>query len=131
MKKEDLKRIIAKNDPNLHERAREEGWKIRYNKRSDMLLIGNKFPKGSFYTYVLDTGFMLRIDKNETIHGYAIENAKYFIRQNAEIGFVLYPFVYPIRAKILFAISRMLRNTSDLFKVFTVNNYVSTTLCRI
>ena len=94
---QELKEILSSNR-DLKERTASESWEISYNKKADMLTMGAEFPKGSFYYPLEDTGVLLRIDKNKKIYGFAIENTKYFIKNNPDVGFVLSLFVYPIRS---------------------------------
>src|SRR3990167_2409544 len=55
--------------------GRGEDWNIYYNKKADMITMGANFPAGTFY-YCVDDGAMIRIDENNKIYGFAIENAK-------------------------------------------------------
>ncbi|TRZ53454.1 hypothetical protein D4R99_00815 [bacterium] len=106
MEKEQLKKIkdIMLVNEDLRERSSEESWSVQYNKKADILTIGTTFPVGSFYYNLSDTGVMLRIDSNNKIYGFAVENTKYFMKRNPEVGISLYPIVYPIRSRVLFPI---------------------------
>ena len=71
----DLRQNLEKN-PNM--------WSFSYNRKADMLVVGEEFPIGSFFYQVKD-GIMLRIDDSNKIYGFAIENTKDFISNNKEI----------------------------------------------
>lgn len=95
--KEQLEKMVSVNG-DLQERMQAERWTISYDRRADMIRMGGKFPKGTFYLPLGGTRVMVRIDKNHKIYGYAIENAKAFIKENPEEGFLLSFVVYPIRS---------------------------------
>lgn len=129
MTKQELKTIVEKNNSRIRQRIADHAWNTRYRKDSDMLIMGEDFPKGSFYTYVDKSGVMLRIDNDGIIYGYAIENTKHFIKKNPEVGFIFYPIVYPIRAKILFHLWKIVGNISDKMRISTATTYVNNSIC--
>ncbi|MCX6786371.1 MAG: hypothetical protein NTU85_00925 [Candidatus Kaiserbacteria bacterium] len=95
----ELKEIMLAN-PNLDRRIKSDAWSVSYNRRADMVLMGESFPKGSFYVPVED-GVLVRIGKNKKIYGFAIENAKSFIKRNPRgVGLALSFIVYPIRSML-------------------------------
>ena len=72
----DIKKILSKN-PKLNERMISENWGINYDKHSDVLIVGNKFPKGSESVYLNHkNGILIRVDENEKIYGFIIEDFK-------------------------------------------------------
>lgn len=93
---QDLRTILEAN--NLPEIM--AGWTPVYNKKADMFEAGTSFPEGSFYFPIDDTGVMLRIDNNNKIYGFAIENVKVFMRENPEFAFVLSSFVSPLKFRL-------------------------------
>ncbi|HEC32943.1 MAG TPA: hypothetical protein ENI63_01630 [Candidatus Kaiserbacteria bacterium] len=123
--KKELLIIFEKND-NLHQRMMRENWNIKYNKGSDMILMGVPFIEGTFYRSVGNTGMMIRLDKDDKIHGFAIENAKFFLRENQEfIG--LYPLVYPLRTKAMFAVfsfASFIRNMNPMKNLLTTEVFI-------
>lgn len=94
---------ILKANTDLRERLDKDPsqWSISYNKKADMVIIGEQFPAGTFYFPVHDTGVMVRIDNNNKIYGFAIENAKYFMRKNPEMALPLSVVVNPIKFKLV------------------------------
>lgn len=94
---EELKAILECNQ-DLKERVSSEDWSISYNKKADMISMGTSFPEGTFYFPIEETGALLRIDKNNKIYGFAIENAKQFAKENPELQFPLYFIMYPKRS---------------------------------
>jgi len=108
----DLRQNLEKN-PNM--------WSFSYNRKADMLVVGEEFPIGSFFYQVKD-GIMLRIDDSNKIYGFAIENTKDFISNNKEIGFLLSFIVYPVRS-LLFKLPYyfiMYHTIKGLNKMFTI-----------
>lgn len=97
-----------KNILELNKNLEEEflNWNISYNKRADLIIFGADFPPGSFYVNTLD-GMMIRVDSNNKIHGFAIENAKSFIKKHKEFLPLAY-VIYPVRSRILFALYKLL-----------------------
>ncbi|MEI6238310.1 MAG: hypothetical protein WCP15_02100 [bacterium] len=80
-----LKEIINKNSE-LRERVEREAWSVNYNKKADMIIMGGDFPVNTSYYPVGDTGVMIRIDKDEKIYGFAIENVKFFMKKNPSLN---------------------------------------------
>ena len=91
--KTELKEILAANE-SLREGVKH--WSVSYNKTADMVVAGKDFPVGSFY-FPVDDGVMLRIDKDKKIYGFAIENAKYFIKEHPEFTFLFDKPMRPVR----------------------------------
>jgi hypothetical protein len=121
MRKDELKRILKKN-----EGTQQKSLPVKYNRKADMIIIGGSFPEGSLYVSVEDTGMLIRINRDEMIIGYAIENAKCFIQKNPNLlmSIELVPLVYPIRAKIAHHILKFIKTFSDMIKADTVNSYI-------
>lgn len=127
--KESLKEIL---DANTDLRKKLEGntlnWSISYDRRSDMVRMGGLYPKGTFYYPVLDTGVLIRVDKNNKIHGFAIENAKYYIKKHPEIAVVLSFVVYPYRSFFLMPIFRVMYHTEKTLdsvkSILTISDFV-------
>ena len=88
---------IASANKDLKQRMQSEHWGVSYNRKADMLSIGTTFPENSHYVSVGD-GVMLRIDQDNRVYGFSIENTKLFIKENPEIGFALSLIVYPVRS---------------------------------
>ena len=109
-----LKEVMSLNE-NLRERVESENWMISYNKKADMLLMGGVFPEGSFYLPIED-GVMLRVDENNKVWGFAIENTKHFIRNNPEVGFILSFIVYPVRTRIAAHLSFLIGKIGEMAK---------------
>lgn len=84
---------MGANNQGLRERVTAENWKISYDRKADMIFMGAGFPKETFYVPVDEKGFMVRVDKDFKIYGFAIENAKAFVRETPE----LQPLNYVIR----------------------------------
>lgn len=98
----ELKEIMNAN-PDLDNRVINGGWTVSYNRRADMVVMGERFPKGTYYIPV-DDGVMVRIDSDKKIYGFAVENAKSFIKRNPRgVGLALSFVVYPLRS-ILFTL---------------------------
>lgn len=125
-KQEDKKlKSILDSNHDLHQRMYDEEWSVKYRKSSDMLVMGAAFPEGSFYHYVNGTGVMVRVDENQKIYGFAIENIKSFIKENPEVGFMFYPIVYPYRFLFRILIYRIWRNIDELKKISAVSDYIA------
>ena len=127
--KQKLKEILSRNE-DLRERLERDPWAISYNKRADMVLMGTAFPVGSFYYPVGGTGVMLRIDKNDKLYGFAIENAKSFIKQNPEMGIALSFIIYPIRSffvklPLYFIAYHALKGFNTMKSILSVGDYVA------
>ena len=123
--KQKLKEILLVNE-NLRERLENDPWSISYNKKADMVLMGTKFPIGSFYYPVGGTGVMLRIDENNKLYGFAIENAKSFIKENPEMAIVLSFIVYPVRSFfILFLIYHTIKGVNNIKRILSMGDYVA------
>ena len=116
-----LKSILEKNPDIVRGDAPLVRWSIKYLKDSDMIILGEKFPSGTFYLHIKD-GVMVRIDKKEKIYGFAIENAKSFIKKNPEVGFVFYPNVYPLRFWMHFFWKKSITNIK---RATTLSNFVA------
>ncbi|MFH1890381.1 MAG: hypothetical protein ABIJ91_02345 [Candidatus Kuenenbacteria bacterium] len=125
--KEQLKNIID-NNPDIEKRMKIENWDIKYRKSSNMIIMGTQFPKDSFYFYVNGSGVMARIDKNNKIYGFAIENARFFIKKNPEIGWFFYPLVYPIK---FFWMNLIWKSTDKIKKMTVVSDYIAGEACYV
>lgn len=125
--KEQLKKIFAVNN-DMHRRIEEENWDVKYNKESDFLIMGTKFPENSFYFYVNGSGVMIRVDGNNKIYGFAIENTKKFIKNNAEIGWLFYPIVHPIK---FFWMYLLWRGIDRMKRITAVTDYIAGEACFI
>jgi hypothetical protein len=126
---EKLKEIVEANK-DLKERISSDRWSISYNKDADMIIMGGVFPKGSFYHPVDDSGVLMRIDKNNRILGFAIEDTKYFIKQNPEMAFALNFVVHPYRTKYitipaLFIAYQTKRSLNNMKSILSVSDYVA------
>ena len=131
IEKKEMREIISAN-PNLRDRLEKDPyiWSFHYNKKADMLVVGEKFPVGSFYHYIPNnSGVMLRVDKNKKIYGFAIENTKFFMKKNPEVGFYLSLIVYPKRTQILFTILSIflhtVRGLNKIRAILPVTDYVT------
>lgn len=123
--KQQLKNVIEKNE-HLINKMLTEKWDIKYQKDADMFIIGNNFPIGSFYFYVNGSGVMLRIDDKNIIYGIAIENGKYFLKQNPEFNFIFYPIIYPFKYKFLQTILPPLFDGANKLKQYaSITNYIA------
>lgn len=123
--KKQLKNIVEKNS-DLQERIQKENWGTRYNRASDMIVMGTQFPAGSFYVYVNGSGVMIRVDDSYKIYGFAIENAKAFVRKNQEIGVLFYPMVFPIR---FFWMYWTWRGMNKMKRIMSVSDYIAGEVC--
>lgn len=112
----ELKEILLANK-NLEQRFKAENWQASYNKRTDMIIMGSEFPAETFYFPIEDTGLMLRIDSGGKIYGFAIENAKYFIKKNPEIGISLSFLVHPFTSQIVSLVSAFALKIGSIGKV--------------
>jgi|SRR3989344_383198 len=125
-KTEELQNIIASN-ADLKERITADRWTVSYNKRADFLLMGGEFPKGSFYYPVDDSGLMLRVDKDNKVYGFAIENAKRFATEFPELKFALQLATHPLRTKYLIipVMSLVYNMAVGMDSIMSVSNYVA------
>lgn len=124
-----LKAIVAANQ-DLKERVEAERWSISYNKDADMVLMGTKFPKNTFYYPVDDSGVLLRIDNNNKLYGYAIEDAKVRMKENPEISLALSFVIHPYRTRLItlpifFLIHQTARGINGMKSIFSVSDYVA------
>lgn len=124
-----LKDIIAANQ-DLKGRVEAERWSISYNKEADMVLMGTKFPRNTFYYPVGDSGVLLRVDSKNRLYGYAIENAKIRIKENPEISLALSFVIHPYRTRfiifpILFLVHQTARSINGMKSIFSVSDYVA------
>lgn len=126
--KKQLKAIIERNS-DLQQRIREGKWKVKYNKPSDMIIMGEAFPADSFYFYLNGSGVMIRIDSDNRIYGFAIEDAKYFIKNNPDIGWLFMPLVYPLRYFWLNAVYKVFGGFSEIRRIFAVSEYIAGEAC--
>mgnify|MGYP001567441710 FL=1 len=126
--KQKLKEILLVNE-NLRERLENDPWSISYNKKADMVLMGTKFPIGSFYYPVGGTGVMLRIDENNKLYGFAIENTKSFIKENPEMAIVLSLIVYPVRSFFIlclyFFTYHAIKRFDNIKRILSIGDYVA------
>ncbi len=118
-----LMEILSCNT-NLEQRIKADNWVVNYRKEPDMLIIGAGFPDGTFYFNFDDSGLMIRIDKNNKIYGFAIENAKFFLERNSSIKPAFYPYVHPIKSFFLHYANRTLGNLNQLKSILRLNDYV-------
>jgi len=125
-KTEELRDIVATN-PDLKERIVAERWSISYNKRADFVLMGGNFPEGSFYYPIDDSGLMLRIDKDNKLYGFAVENAKRFATEFPELKFALQLAMHPVRTKyfIFPAMFLVYHMVIGIDAIVSVSNYVA------
>lgn len=124
--KEELKAILNANDT-LPEDIR--GWSVSYNKKADMFIAGKDFPIGSFY-FPVDEGVMLRIDKDRKIYGFAIENTKFFMRENPQLALPLSILVYPYRFWLytlptLFISHHIAKGLNKMRSITTISDYIA------
>ena len=127
--KQQLEKIISVNR-DLRERVKKEDWSISYNRKADMLLMGGIFPTETFYFPLNDSRVMVRIDKDYKIYGYAIENAKAFIRENPEEGLILSFIVYPVRSLLFklplyFLAYQTAKGIESMRAIWSISNYVA------
>ncbi|OGY54612.1 MAG: hypothetical protein A2951_03000 [Candidatus Buchananbacteria bacterium RIFCSPLOWO2_01_FULL_56_15] len=122
-KKEEIEKILRANE-NLLERAKGEDWNIYYNKKADMITMGANFPAGTFY-YCVDDGAMIRIDENNKIYGFAIENAKFYLKRHPEIALLFYPIVHPYRFFGLLLRYKFVRNVDKIGKILSFSNSIA------
>ena len=124
--KQKIKTIIEAN-PDLRELSQD--WSMSYNKRADMVFMGANFPENTFYVPV-DENMMIRVDKDNKIHGFAIENAKSFIKKHPEF-IPLHFVIYPYRSLFLvlpyyFVLYQTIRGINRMKHAFSVSeNYIA------
>ena len=110
-----LKEIYEKNK-DLFDNLPSAGWKVTYNKESDMMFLGEKSPAGSFYVPVGDTRMLLRVDQDYKLYGLAIENTKFFVRDNPQFTYAFLPYMRPrlsVLIKLLAFVEKKLHITVD------------------
>jgi len=127
--KQQLEKIVAANG-DLRERIQKESWTISYNRSADMISMGGNFPKSTFYFSLKDSRVMVRIDKNYRIYGFAIENAKAFIKENPQEGVLLSFIVYPIRSfaiklPLYFLAYQTTKGVETMKSIFSISDYVA------
>ncbi len=126
-----LQQILSVNS-DLQKRSVEEGWKVLYDKRTDMVTIGKEFPAGTFY-YPVEDGFMLRVDKDNKIYGFAIENAKLFVEKHKEflpLSFVIYPYRSLFMLASFILIHKTLNGMKEMGAIFSASqSYVASKAC--
>ncbi|MBM3261403.1 hypothetical protein FJY93_03205 [Candidatus Kaiserbacteria bacterium] len=124
--KEELKAILSAND-NLPSEIR--GWAVSYNKTADMFIAGRDFPLGSFY-FSVDEGVMLRVDENKKIYGFAIENAKSFVKNNPQFALPFSIVMHPIRFYIftlptLFVFYHVAIGIVKMRSILSISDYIA------
>jgi hypothetical protein len=101
-----VKEIVEINKEVLEDLA-NASWVFSYDKQSDMMRIEDTSTvEHTFYVPLEDTRFMFKVDKDYVLHGFAIENTTYFVRENPEFFLPLARFVYPVRYQFLSIIIR-------------------------
>lgn len=115
IKNKKMKQILNAN-PDFKVRAKN--WVVSYNKRADMLTIGGSYTDGSYYVS-LDDGVLMRVDLDNKILGFTIENAKFYLKRNPEYSLAFSYFVYPIRTRIVLPLMFI----SHLFVFHTVSRF--------
>lgn len=116
-KNQQITQKIEEHNRDLRERIAAEKWNISYDKRTDMVFMGATFLKGTFYVPINDTGFLVRVDKDYKIHGFAIENAKHFIKENPDmraLNLIVRPFTTISLLLMLLTTEWTLRGLSQL-----------------
>ena len=64
------KKAILKDNQDLRQRMSKEAWKVTYDKKSDTLIFGSKFPKNSGNIYINEKeGSMVRVGEDNKIYG--------------------------------------------------------------
>jgi hypothetical protein len=89
-----------------------KSWDAFYDKKADTVTIGLDFPANTYLTYLDEDGFLLRVDSNNMIHSFVIENASKYKKIRKELSLPLSVIMYPTRTKyitlpILFAVYQM------------------------
>ena len=92
-------RAISEANGDLSERMKD--WDISYNKKADMVTMGGTIPEGTYYIYADEDGAMIRVDEQNRIYGFAIENATYFKKKHPEVAFALNFVMYPTRTRFI------------------------------
>jgi hypothetical protein len=104
--------LLAIRDANSNLDDRMKSWDAFYDKKADTVTIGLDFPANTYLTYLDDDGFLLRVDSNNMIHSFVIENASKYKKIRKELSLPLSVIMYPTRTKyitlpILFAVYQM------------------------
>jgi len=126
MNKKTNKQMRTIWEANAELKEQSLGWKLSYNKMNDTVFFGEDCPEGTFYVNAGD-GMMVRVDANNRIYGFAIENATHFIQRNSEFA-PLVLVMHPIKSRIFYAVYKtIIRPTAGLVQnISTISqNYLA------
>jgi len=99
------KQAILKDNQDLRQRMSKEAWKVTYDKKSDTLIFGSKFPKNSGNIYINEReGSMVRIGEDNKIYGFVFENYKSVFLKKANDSFVFWFLFLYYTNKFLFIV---------------------------
>jgi hypothetical protein len=100
------KKELLQHNKDIKTRMKAESWCISFDKKTDMLIIGTKFPKNSGNVYINENeGLSVRVGEDKKIYGFIIENYKnIFLKKNSK-AFMFWLLFLPythMAGKILF-----------------------------
>ncbi len=108
-----LEKLMATN-ADLIERMEAEDWDISYDKRADMLYVHGTIPKESMYHYVGNEGFMVRINQDEKIFGFAVENYRAFASRHTDVKWIFMQVTDPVLYHIVKVVAQAVRKVDQL-----------------